>query len=165
MLHRAGADYRPSGKHLHGREIVATIGVQHHLMFIDGKGVDGEEFYEIRSPANEELVCTVAKGTVEHADLAVEAARRSFEAGVWSRLPREERSRIMKAIADRLGSELEEFTEAEISCNGATRRQAYGFHVGLAAPHFLHFAELAASPELETAGPLPAYPTLSGKQI
>ena len=66
---------------------MATIGVQHHLMFIDGKGVDGEEFYEIRSPATDELVCTMAKGTIEHADLAVEAARRSFEAGVWSRLP------------------------------------------------------------------------------
>jgi aldehyde dehydrogenase (NAD+) len=144
---------------------VATIGVKHHLMFIDGKGVDGEEFYEIRSPATDEPVCTMAKGTIEHADLAVEAARRSFEAGVWSRLPREERSRIMKAIADRLGSELDEFTEAEISCNGATRRQAYGFHVGLAAPHFVHFAELAASYEFETAVPLPAYPTLSANTI
>ena len=144
---------------------MATIGVQHHLMFIDGKAVDADSFYEIRSPATEELICTVAKGTVEHADQAVESARRSFEAGVWSQLPGEERSRIMKAIADRLGSELEEFTEAEISCNGATRRQAYGFHVGLAAPHFLHFAELAANYEFEKAVPLPAYPTLSVNKV
>jgi acyl-CoA reductase-like NAD-dependent aldehyde dehydrogenase len=144
---------------------VATIGVQHHLMFIDGQGVDADSFYEIRSPATEELVCTVAKGTVEHVDQAVESARRSFESGVWSRMPAEERSRIMRAIADRLGSELEEFTEAEISCNGATRRQAYGFHVGLAAPHFLHFAELAATYEFERSVPLPAYPTLSVNTI
>src|SRR6201988_385935 len=134
-------------------------------MFIDGEGIDADSFYEIRSPATDELVCTVAKGTVEHADQAVESARRSFEAGVWSGLPSEERSRIMKAIADRLGSELEEFTEADIACNGATRRQAYGFHVGLAAPHFLHFAELAASYEFETAVSLPAYPTLSSHKI
>ena len=85
---------------------MATIGVQHHSMFIDGKAVDADSFYEIRSPATEELVCTVAKGTVEHADQAVEAARRSFEAGVWSGLPSEERSRIMKAIADRLAPDL-----------------------------------------------------------
>jgi hypothetical protein len=38
------------------RTTVATIGVTHHLMFIDGKDVDGEEFYEIRSPATDELV-------------------------------------------------------------------------------------------------------------
>jgi acyl-CoA reductase-like NAD-dependent aldehyde dehydrogenase len=144
---------------------VATIGVQHHLMFIDGKGVDGEEFYEIRSPANDELVCTVAKGAVEHADMAVEAAKRAFESGVWSCLPPEERSRIMGAIADRLGAELDEFAEAEISCNGATLRQAYGFHVGLAAPHFLHFAELAASYRFEESIATSAYPTLSANHL
>jgi acyl-CoA reductase-like NAD-dependent aldehyde dehydrogenase len=144
---------------------VATIGVQHHLMFIDGKGVDSEEFYEIRSPATEELVCTAAKGSVEHADLAVEAAKRAFEAGSWSRMAPEERSRIMKAIADRLGSDLDEFSEAEISCNGATLRQAYGFHVGLAATHFLHFAELAATYPFEESIATPAYPTLSTNYI
>jgi acyl-CoA reductase-like NAD-dependent aldehyde dehydrogenase len=140
---------------------VATIGVQHHLMFIDGKGVDSDSFYEIRSPATEEVVCTVAKGTVQHADQAVESAKQAFESGVWSRLPKEERSRIMKAIADRLGTDLDEFTDAEISCNGATRRQAYGFHVGLASQHFLYFAELAGSYEFESSVPRPAYPTMS----
>src|SRR6202043_2513299 len=84
-----------------------------------------------------------------------------YEEGVWANKPPEERSQIMRAIGDRLGTDLEEFTEAEISCNGATRRQAYGFHVGLAAQHFLYFAELAASYEFETSVPLPAYPTMS----
>ena len=144
---------------------MATIGVQHHLMFIDGKGVDSEEFYEIRNPANEELVCTMAKGSVEHADLAVEAAKRAFESGVWSGLAPEERSRIMTAIADRLGSELEEFSQAEITCNGATLRQAYGFHAGLAGPHFLYFAEQAATYPFTQAVATPAYPTVSTNYI
>jgi aldehyde dehydrogenase (NAD+) len=147
------------------RGTVATIGVQHHLMFIDGKAVDSEDFYEIRSPSTEELICTVAKGSVEHADLAVEAAKRSFEAGAWAKLAPEERSRIMEAIADRLGSELDEFSEAEISCNGATLRQAYGFHVGLAGPHFLHFAELAATYPFVQSIATPAYPTLSANYL
>src|SRR5947209_7164241 len=144
---------------------MATVGVTHHRMFIDGRDVDSEEFYEIRSPADDELVCTMAKGSVDHADQAVESARRAFESGVWSRKAPEERAEIMKKIAERLGSEMEEFTEAEISCNGATRRQAYGFHVGLAAPHFLHFAEMAANFEWETAISLPAYPTMSANKI
>jgi acyl-CoA reductase-like NAD-dependent aldehyde dehydrogenase len=71
----------------------------------------------------------------------------------------------MKAIADRLGSELEEFSEAEISCNGATLRQAYGFHVGLAGPHFLHFAELAATYPFVESVATPAYPTLSANYL
>ncbi len=71
----------------------------------------------------------------------------------------------MKRIAERLGSELEEFIEAEIGPNGATVRQATGFHVGLAAPHLLHFAELAAGYEFERDIPTAAYPTLSMNRI
>ena len=144
---------------------MATVGVQHYQMFIDGKDVDSEQFFEIVHPATGETVCTMAKGTVDHADQAVEAARRAFDSGVWANQAPEERSRIMKLIADRIGSELDEFTEAEIICNGATRRQAYGFHVGLAGPHFLHFAELAGSYEFETAVASKNYPTMSTNKI
>jgi aldehyde dehydrogenase (NAD+) len=144
---------------------VSTVSVQHHQMFIDGLAVDSSEVYEIRSPATEELVCTMAKGSVEHADLAVDAARRAFEAGEWASMPSEARATIMKRIAERLGSDLEEFIEAEIGPNGATVRQATGFHVGLAAPHFLYFAELAAAYEFERDVPTAAYPTLSMNRI
>jgi aldehyde dehydrogenase (NAD+) len=60
---------------------------------------------------------------------------------------------------------MEEFTDAEISCNGATRRQAYGFHVGLGGPHFTYFAELAGHYEFEQAVNTAAYPTLSMNKI
>ena len=33
----------------------------HYSMYIDGKWVDADEVYEIRSPATEELVATVAR--------------------------------------------------------------------------------------------------------
>jgi acyl-CoA reductase-like NAD-dependent aldehyde dehydrogenase len=144
---------------------VSTVTVRHQQMFIDGEHVDAGECYEIRHPATEELVCTVAKGSVAHADQAVAAARRSFEAGSWARLTPEDRSAVMKRIADRLGSELEAITELEISCNGATIRQSLGFHTGLAAPHFLCFAEQAATYEFERDVPTTAYPTLSMNRI
>jgi acyl-CoA reductase-like NAD-dependent aldehyde dehydrogenase len=144
---------------------VATVGVQHHKMIIDGEDVDAEAAYEIRSPATEDLVCTMAKGGIEHIDRAVEAARRAFEAGVWSGKTPEERSAILMRIAERLGSELEDVTEAEISCNGATIRQAFGFHTGLASPHFTYFAEQAATYEWERAIATPAYPTHSANTI
>ena len=144
---------------------MTTVGVTHQQMFIDGAHVDSEERYDIRHPATEELVCTVAKGTVAHADLAVAAARRAFDAGSWTRMTPEDRSAVMKRIADRLGTELEEITELEIRCNGATIRQALGFHTGLAAPHFLSFAEQAATYEFERDVPTTAYPTLSVNRI
>jgi acyl-CoA reductase-like NAD-dependent aldehyde dehydrogenase len=144
---------------------VATVSVKHHQMFIDGKDVDAPEAYEIRSPATEELACTMAKGSVSHADAAVDAARRAFESGSWSRMPKEERSAIMTRIATRLSEELEEIIELETSANGATVRQATGFHCGLASPHFLYFAEQALSYEFERAVPTKAYPTHSVNTI
>jgi acyl-CoA reductase-like NAD-dependent aldehyde dehydrogenase len=140
---------------------MATVSVQHHGMFIGGEEVDSDEVYEIRSPATEDLVATVAKGGVEHADRAIQTARAAFESGDWSRKPPEERRRVMTRIADRLGEEFEELIVAEISANGATVRQAGGFHVGLAAPHFMHFAELAEAYEWERQIPTADYPTKS----
>ena len=144
---------------------MSVVSVQHHQMFIDGRDVDSGSVYEIRSPATEELVCTMAKGAVEHADLAVDAARRAFERGTWARMRAEDRAAVMRRIADRLGSELEDFIEAEIGPNGATVRQATGFHVGLAGPHFLHFAEQAASYAFERDVVTTAYPTHSANRI
>ena len=48
--------------------------VRRYAMFIDGDWVEGDDRFEIRSPATEELVATVAKGGVEHTDRAVAAA-------------------------------------------------------------------------------------------
>jgi len=61
---------------------MSTIGVAHHKMLIGGEWVDSDQHYEIRSPATEEIVATVAKGTVDDADRAVESAKRAFRAGV-----------------------------------------------------------------------------------
>jgi acyl-CoA reductase-like NAD-dependent aldehyde dehydrogenase len=134
-------------------------------MLIDGEWIDAEEAYEIRNPASEEIVATVAKGHVEHADRAVASAKCAFRSGVWSGKSPEERSQIMVQIAERLATDLEELLELECSANGATIRQAAGFHVGLASPHFMYFAELAAAYQFEQAPPPLTYPTLSANKI
>jgi acyl-CoA reductase-like NAD-dependent aldehyde dehydrogenase len=144
---------------------MSTVSVKHHQMLIDGEWIDSDEAYEIRSPATEELVATVAKGTVEHADRAVESAKRAFEAGVWAGKTPDERSEVMMAIAERLATDVEELLELECGANGATVRQASGFHVGLASPHFAYFAELAATYPFEQATPPLTYPTLSTNKV
>ena len=140
---------------------MTTVAVTHHQMFIDGKAVDSDSAYELRSPATGEVVATIAKGTVDHLDAAVEAARRSFDSGSWSRLPHTERAAIMLKIADRIGMEQDELIELETMCNGATMRQAIGFHVGYAGPHFTYFAERIAKYEWVSQIPTAAFPTAS----
>jgi aldehyde dehydrogenase (NAD+) len=63
-----------------------------------------DQAYEIRSPATEELVATVAKGSIEHADRAVESAKRAFESGVWSDKTPDERSKILTACRPQCGA-------------------------------------------------------------
>ena len=48
---------------------MSTVSVKHHQMLIDGEWVDSDDAYEIHSPATEELVATVAKGTIERVHL------------------------------------------------------------------------------------------------
>jgi aldehyde dehydrogenase (NAD+) len=144
---------------------MSTVSVKHHQMLIDGEWVDSDAAYEIHNPATEELVATVAKGSVEHADRAVESALRAFNSGVWAGKSPDERSEVMIAIAERLASDLEELLELECSANGATVRQATGFHVGLASTHFMYFAELAARYEFEQASAPATYPTLALSKV
>src|SRR5262245_22418254 len=134
-------------------------------MFINGKHVDSQEFDEIRDPATEDVYATIARGTVEHADAAVAAAREAFESGSWSRMAPADRSTVMTEIADRIGKEIDDLVELEIHANAATVRQATGFHVGYAPSHFLYFAELAASYEWERQVATQAYPTMSTNVI
>jgi acyl-CoA reductase-like NAD-dependent aldehyde dehydrogenase len=144
---------------------MSTVSVKHYQMFIDGQDVDAEEAYDIIHPATGEVVCTMAKGGVDHVDQAVEAARRSFQRGSWANKAGEERSEIMKRVADRLGEEMDEITELEICANGATLRQAMAFHVGYAAPHWLYFAEQAATYPFVRDVPTGTYPTMSMNRI
>ncbi|WP_328362731.1 aldehyde dehydrogenase family protein [Mycobacterium sp. NBC_00419] len=135
--------------------------ITHYRMFINGAHVDSADVDEIRDPATGDVVATVARGGVADADAAVAAAKAAFESGVWSRMTPSDRSVIMTRIADRLGQELDELVDLEIHANGATVRQATGFHIGYASAHFLHFAELANTYQWTRQVATQAYPTLS----
>ncbi|RUX52588.1 MULTISPECIES: aldehyde dehydrogenase [unclassified Mesorhizobium] len=70
--------------------------------FIDGAYVAAKsgETFETVNPATGKLLANVAAGGAEDVDLAVKAARRSFEAGTWSGLPPRERKKVLLRFAD-----------------------------------------------------------------
>ncbi|MTD43731.1 aldehyde dehydrogenase family protein [Conexibacter sp. W3-3-2] len=135
--------------------------VQHWGMHIDGRSVDADEQFVIIDPATEERVATVARGAVADVDLAVAVARRTFDEGRWAATPPEVRAQVLVKAADLLGERLEELAELEGLQNGATVRQAIGFHVGLAIAHLGYFGELAARYVFEEPQPTVVYPTLA----
>ena len=144
---------------------MVTTDRKHYEMLIGGERVDADEVFEIVSPATEELVATVARGSVEHADRAVEAARRAHEKGEWRRKSPEERATVIKAMAARMRDRLEEFAKLEALENGAPIRQATAFHIGYAIAHLDYFGEMALRYPFEQSGPQLVYPTLADGTI
>ena len=94
----------------------------HYSMYIDGKWIDSDEKYEVRSPATEELVATVAKGTTDHVDAAVAAAKGAFEEGTWRRTPPAQRAALINTVAERLAARSDELAALQARENGATIR-------------------------------------------
>ncbi|WP_308817637.1 aldehyde dehydrogenase family protein [Pseudonocardia alni] len=140
--------------------MTAGTTVRHFPMRIGGEDVDSSDHLEIRDPQNGELVATAASGGATVIDSAVDAAQAAFDDGGWSRATPAHRASVMRAIADRLGERLDEMVELEIMANGATVRQATGFHVGYCAPHLEYFAGLAERYEFETPMPRATFPVL-----
>ena len=78
--------------------------------FINGKFVDavsGKTFDSI-NPATGEVLTAVAECDAADVDLAVAAARRSFEAGSWSRMAPGDRKGVLLKLADLIRANLEE---------------------------------------------------------
>lgn len=101
--------------------------VRRYAMLIGGDRVDSDDWFEIRSPATEELVASVAKGGHDHTDRAVRAAKAVHEGGRWRRTPPAERAAVLHAIADRLGERASDLAVLEALENGAPVRQAGAF--------------------------------------
>jgi gamma-glutamyl-gamma-aminobutyraldehyde dehydrogenase len=83
--HRLALDITPDGRAL-----------------IDGRRVDAQagETFECRSPIDGRLLTQVSRGRAADIDLAVAAARRSFDSGIWARQPPAVRKRVLQRFAE-----------------------------------------------------------------
>ncbi len=66
-------------------------------MLIDGKMVSAEDTIDVINPATEKVFATVPKGTTEHINSAVAAAKKAFPA--WAARPEWERQEIVAKMA------------------------------------------------------------------
>lgn len=110
------------------------------LNLINGKDVASKATFETRSPVDESLICTVAKGDASDIDAAAKAAKAAFPA--WSAMDGAARKKIMHKIADLIVERAEEIALCECWDTG----QAYRFMSKAAlrgAENFRYFADLA----------------------
>lgn len=93
-------------------------------------------------PASEQPFAHVAAGQAEDIDRAVRAARRAFDAGVWSGLTGAERGAYLRKVAQGLRARLAEIAAIEVRDNGKPLPEAE-WDVGDAAFTFDYYAGLA----------------------
>lgn len=111
--------------------------------FIDGKAVparSGRTFASI-NPATGETLAQVALGGEEDIDLAVAAARRSFESGAWSRASPAHRKEVLLRLAGLLRENLHELALLESLDMGKLVNDAVTVDVPGSAAIFQWYAE------------------------
>ena len=91
-------------------------------MFVDNEWVAASNgaTYAVPNPATEEPVGAAPEATVEDMRRAIAAARRAFDEGPWPRSSRQERARVITAIADGMERRKEELRQMLIAEAGAT---------------------------------------------
>ncbi|HWB51185.1 MAG TPA: aldehyde dehydrogenase family protein [Stellaceae bacterium] len=89
-------------------------------MLIDGRlvGAASGKTFEVYNPATGAVIANVPEGDKADVDLAVAAARRAFDNGVWAKVSPSEKGRLLWRLADLIERDLEELAELESIDNG-----------------------------------------------
>jgi len=120
-------------------------------LFIDGEwksALDGGT-REILNPASNQVIATVADGSVRDAELAIAAARKAFDEGPWPRMRAGERASYLFKLADALDARTDELATLETRNNGKPLREAKG-DVTDSANCFRYYAGLITKPQGQT---------------
>ena len=122
--------------------------------FIGGKFTKPANLYPTINPASEEVLAQISLGTAKDVDLAVKAARSSFEK-VWSKLSGAERGKYLYRIARIMQERARELAVAETLNNGKPIKETRDFDVPTAVSWFFYYAGWADKLDHAGLGPNP----------
>lgn len=118
-----------------------TIAPQQH--FIGGQSAPSvsEETLEVLSPINGEVMTTIAMGSVDDMNRAIDSARHAFDDGRWSHQPPAARKRILLKLAELIENEALSLSVLGVRDNGTEINMAFKAEAGSAAATFRYYAE------------------------
>lgn len=96
----------------------------------------------VTSPIDGKFLANIAEGSAGDVEAAVQAARASFDSGVWSRMAPGARKRIMHKIADVIEQHAVELAVLGVRDNGCEIVMARKAEPGSAADTFRFYAEM-----------------------
>lgn len=116
-------------------------------MYIQGKWVTSSsgKVRKIINPATEEIIDEVTEGTVEDAQVAIQAAHKAFYEDGWGETHARHRAHLLSEVANKLESEIETFSYIETLNNGKPLRESR-YDVEDAVNQFRYYAGLATKP-------------------
>lgn len=119
--------------------------------YVDGEWISSQsgETRKIINPATQEVIAEAAEGNAEDARIAIQAARKAFDSGIWSDLSAAERASYLFAIANKLEERAEEIAALETLDNGKPLRES-GFDVADAVACFRYYAGIVTKPDGQT---------------
>src|SRR5690349_22895343 len=91
-----------------------------HKLFINGQWTDASsgKAFGTPNPATGETLAHIAEGDAEDIDRAVQAARKAFDEGPWTKMTPSERGRLIWKIGDLIYEHLDELAQLESLDNG-----------------------------------------------
>jgi aminomuconate-semialdehyde/2-hydroxymuconate-6-semialdehyde dehydrogenase len=107
--------------------------------WIGGERVSSPDSFDDVSPIDEQVIALIARGGQREAAAAVRAAAKAFPA--WARTSREERARLLHAIADGVEKRLDQLAIVETTDNGALLRSHLRGVMPRVAHNFRFFAD------------------------
>ncbi len=104
-------------------------------MLIDGEWVSSQSgaHMDVINPSNGLVLVQESLGGAYEVDLAVQAARRAFESGPWSRMRPAERTRLLLKLAEALEQNGDELALLETLNTGKPLKMARAFDISMAA--------------------------------
>jgi 5-carboxymethyl-2-hydroxymuconic-semialdehyde dehydrogenase len=107
---------------------------------INGKAVQGREYFESVNPATQEVLAEVASGGEAEVNAAVAAAKDAFPK--WAAMPAPQRAKLVRKLGDLIAAHVPELAQTETNDTGQVIAQTGKQLVPRAADNFYYFAEM-----------------------
>jgi betaine-aldehyde dehydrogenase len=100
-------------------------------MFINGEWVKSEsgKYFDVRNPATGDVIAKVPEASESDVSAAIDAAKESFDEGVWSRISPADRSNLLLKVAEMLDSMKDDFIRIETENTGKSLKQVSGYDI------------------------------------
>jgi betaine-aldehyde dehydrogenase len=100
-----------------------------YKMFINGEWSESSngKLLDVKNPSTGETMARAQSASKEDVHRAIDAAKNSFDSGIWSRLPPGDRSNVLLKIAELIEKNQEDFIKTETENSGKSVKQISGY--------------------------------------